>query len=1010
MTQYRFGAFTLDPTQAELRGPDGPVAVEPQVFDVLAHLVARSGELVTKEDLLDEVWGDRFVSESALTSRIRAARAALGDDGKKQWAIATVHGRGYRFVADVEVDGVENPEEDEREVAPARVGWPRPRVLPPELRTDARRPFVGREVEVDAARAFVSEDYDATRVIWILGEPGIGKTRLAAQIAQQADRDGAAVLFGRCNEDLSVPLQPFVEMLRAAAAGLDRDELADWLGPDPAELVRLVPELAAVWPGLAPAASTDADSDRYRLHEAVAGWATAASEHRPHVLVIDDAHWATDSTIQLLAHLLRSTYPARVTLVVTARDTRPDESTRLGEVIAAFGAPDPGLVLHLEGLDRAAVEILLDDKDRVDLVLEETAGNPLLIGAMDGGDASGRSVADAVHRRLSRLDESTRDTLSLAAVSGLEFDLRVLAAAEGRDELDLIDELDRAAGARLVDEVAVDTYRFTHALVRASLRDDFSDTRRARLHRSLADAIESVRADDLSAQAASLAHHYAAAGADSTTRPKIIDYSRRAATHAAELLSFDEADVLYDQALAATLTDDHHTRAELLRAKGEALSRAGLHVPALRALDDAFTEAGAAGDDQQIIATALAYEDVSWRPGEYGGPAVAKLRAAETRAAADDLATQARIQTALTRALYYAGEAETAREAYERARSLAHELGDPEIEARSLAAALSEMLPHPEADHRANVRRLRELADQLGDVDLMVLGRQYEVFDLLQRGDMAAFRRAHDDFSVQAAGIRSRFWDYLVENHRALRAFYDGDLALAEKFTDRCYEIAGTMTGEDTSGTYGLRMFLIRREQDRLAGLRPVLAHLRDGHADAAFWGPGLAILQVELGELDEAEATVAPLADAGFDRLPYDAMWATILAFLAEVAVATGRRDWCASLHRLLAPQSGRMVLTGAGIVCLGTADRYLGMLAHALGRLDEAEARLRSAAEVEARNGSPLWAAHARYRRALVLVEQDRVADAAELAVATRSTAREHGFVNLARRIDELMGSHDP
>ena len=105
MTVFVVGAFRLDDERFELTGPDGPVAVEPQVFDVLRHLLASDGALVTKEELLDSVWGDRFVSESALTSRIKQARRAIGDDGTAQRVIRTVHGRGYRVVADVEVIG-----------------------------------------------------------------------------------------------------------------------------------------------------------------------------------------------------------------------------------------------------------------------------------------------------------------------------------------------------------------------------------------------------------------------------------------------------------------------------------------------------------------------------------------------------------------------------------------------------------------------------------------------------------------------------------------------------------------------------------------------------------------------------------------------------------------------------------------------------------------------------------------------------------------------------------------
>ncbi len=99
-TPFVFGDVEIDIAAHELRRNGAPVAVEPQVFEVLAYLVEHRDRMVPKTELLDEVWGDRFVSESALTSRIKAARRALGDTGREQRFIRTVHGRGYRFVAD----------------------------------------------------------------------------------------------------------------------------------------------------------------------------------------------------------------------------------------------------------------------------------------------------------------------------------------------------------------------------------------------------------------------------------------------------------------------------------------------------------------------------------------------------------------------------------------------------------------------------------------------------------------------------------------------------------------------------------------------------------------------------------------------------------------------------------------------------------------------------------------------------------------------------------------------
>ncbi len=164
-----FGDFELDREAFELRRRGVPVPMEPQVFEVLALLVANAGRLVPKEELLDAVWGDRFVSESALTSRVKAARRALGDDGRAQRFVRTVHGRGYRFVADVEHHGREQPD--------AVVERPGPPAydLPAE-----RTPLVGRDGDIAAVVALVREH----RLVTLLGFGGAGKTRLATAVAR----------------------------------------------------------------------------------------------------------------------------------------------------------------------------------------------------------------------------------------------------------------------------------------------------------------------------------------------------------------------------------------------------------------------------------------------------------------------------------------------------------------------------------------------------------------------------------------------------------------------------------------------------------------------------------------------------------------------------------------------------------------------------------------------------------------------------------------------------------
>jgi predicted ATPase/DNA-binding winged helix-turn-helix (wHTH) protein len=179
----RFGQFELDPAKFELRRDDLPVAMEPQVFDVLLYLVEHRDRVVPKEELLDEIWGDRFVSESALTTRIKQARRAVDDDGASQRVIRTARGRGFRFIAPV----AGAPERAGDAHVHRRPDAPTPVHLPSE-----RTPLIGREEEI----AHVSGLVVANRLTTLLGFGGTGKTRLAVAVARRlADQFDDGVHF-----------------------------------------------------------------------------------------------------------------------------------------------------------------------------------------------------------------------------------------------------------------------------------------------------------------------------------------------------------------------------------------------------------------------------------------------------------------------------------------------------------------------------------------------------------------------------------------------------------------------------------------------------------------------------------------------------------------------------------------------------------------------------------------------------------------------------------------------
>src|SRR5438270_3817378 len=172
--RYSFGVCDLDTDIFELRRAGVPVPIEPQVFNVLAYLIEHRDRVVSKNEILDNVWGDRFVSESALTTRIKACRRAIGDDGQQQRMIKTLHGRGYRFVANVRVGEFgrrdTDTDTDTDAVADAAGGQGDPS-LP------ARWPIVGRRRELDRLAHWL-QDHKTGGVLFT-GPAGVGKTRLA---------------------------------------------------------------------------------------------------------------------------------------------------------------------------------------------------------------------------------------------------------------------------------------------------------------------------------------------------------------------------------------------------------------------------------------------------------------------------------------------------------------------------------------------------------------------------------------------------------------------------------------------------------------------------------------------------------------------------------------------------------------------------------------------------------------------------------------------------------------
>ncbi|GAA4290118.1 BTAD domain-containing putative transcriptional regulator [Mycobacterium paraffinicum] len=490
--------------------------------------------------------------------------------------------------------------------------------LPPVLAGPG--PFVGRGHELERlSSAWQTALAGGTNAMLIAGEPGVGKTRLAGEWSRQAYDQGALVIYGRCDEDLGAPYQPFAEALRSLVPCLGAGGLRGLRGVE--ALLTLVPGLADLLPDLAAPTRADPDTERYALFDAVVALLAMASASAPVVLILDDLHWAAKPTLLLLRHLLRFGEHARMQIIGTYRSTDLDRSHPLAAMLADLHRDGTANRLSLSGLDEDDVtayvaEAGYNDEELARALASVTGGNPFfLIEALRHVDESGgrwdqstlpQGVREAVSRRLSRLPAEANKALAAAAVVGSRFAVDLV---ERVVEDDLVDAFDGACKAGIVIEEPGGRYRFNHAIVRQSLLAELPSVRRMRLHQRIATTLESEPGADDELLAELAYHYFECAWAGNAA--KAVEYCRRAADQAMARLAYEGAADLYDRALHALeeideeLPDRDDQTAALLMARCEALLAAGDVASAASAVAQLQS---ATADSAQLAAWATCFD------------------------------------------------------------------------------------------------------------------------------------------------------------------------------------------------------------------------------------------------------------------------------------------------------------------------------------------------------------------------------------------------------------------
>ena len=245
-----------------------------------------------------------------------------------------------------------------------------------------------------------------------------------------------------------------------------------------------------------------------------------------------------------------------------------------------------------------------------------------------------------------------------------------------------------------------------------------------------------------------------------------------------------------------------------------------------------------------------------------------------------------------------------------------------------------------------------------------------------------------------------------------MRALLDGRFAEAERLAQQALEFGQQAQVENADGVFGIQMFLLRREQGRLAELAPAVRYFVRQHTATA-WRPGLALIYSELGLVQEARTEFEHLAQHDFTDLPRDGLWVTCITYLAEVCTFLQDTARAATLYHLLRPYAGRNVIVGGSVACYGAASRYLGMLAATMARWDEAEQHFQEALAMNTRTGARPWLAHTQHDYAVMLLARGQPEDhtqAMTLLEEALATARELGMRALEARLTARMSPLTP
>ena len=879
--------------------------------------------------------------------------------------------------------------------------------------------FVGRLSELGELSSALDRAIGGVgQLVLLMGEPGIGKTRLVEEFAGSIV-PGPFTVWGHAYEQEAPPYWPWVEVLRELLQRVELNSIEARLGPAAEELAVIAPEIGHLLgkPGIQ--RTTDYPERRFLMFDAVTRLLCAAASPDGLVVILEDLHWADQGSVLLLRHLSPQLGGAPLMVIATIRQTDVGKDGALRSTLDALAGPHTRRLV-LGGLDLDEVRRFLDpttshrvDDELVQRVHARTGGNPLFLREVarlfdrtpeEWASEVPEGVAAVILRRLERLQPDSAMVLRLASVAGTDSNVELLKTLSRLGSDRLAGALGHATEAGLLAPPSDRSgrVRFAHSLMRDAIYRSLPATSRSRLHRRIALVLEREMGASGEERSPDLAAHWLAAG-DRADLERGAACAARAARTALSLLAYEEAARLSHAALDAMARSGagkaEQCEAWLTLARAEYL--AGRVQDSAAACYEAAAQALGAGRPDLLGEAALVVRGVGH--GDVARDVVDLCTTALSALPEEDSVLRSRLLGQLTVARYNAGQYDAAEEPSRAAMEMAERLKDPGALVMGLHArqmALSG--PAGVTERLALGTRMIDLAAGTGETVDEMWGRLWRIDAMFQLGSMAALDAELEELARLVRRVPLPIARWQLARLRGARAQMAGRFEESERRAEEALAV-GTALHAVEPLLWILDGELGRRNEERLATSRMF------GES------PGMEVAQADLGHLylalgqiDEARERYERLRPS-LRTLPVSHMWLAIMARASELAAAFDDTEMAGWIYERLLPLAPYCITGGAGTVaCLGSVSWCLGVLAACLGRLGDADRHCRDAEAMNERMGARPYLAHVQCDHARVLLrrggERDR-AEALRLAEVSARTARALGMQPLLREATQLV-----